>query len=95
LQRGRNAARSARRKREKSPPLFSQETIRTLADGESSIARDAKGFSAFQADQMAQAGLYSGSSLLFNPNLTIQQQQLDALQQISNNTAKIGEGAFS
>lgn len=75
--------------------LWSDGTRRDKPEPKDKTVREDKSFSAFQADQMAQAGLYSGSSLLFNPNLTIQQQQLDALQQISNNTAKIGEGAFS
>lgn len=49
----------------------------------------------FQADQMAQAGLFTGSSLLMNPNFSVQQEQLAALQAIRANTEKIGEGPFS
>ena len=39
----------------------------------------------FQADALAQAGLFSGSSLLFNPNFTIQQEQLNVLREINTN----------
>jgi len=49
----------------------------------------------FQADSMAQAGLFTGSSLLLNPNFSIQQEQLAALQAIRSNTERIGEGTFS
>lgn len=48
----------------------------------------------FQADAMAQAGLFSGSSLLFNPNFTVQQEQLEALRAIRANTDKLGNGDY-
>lgn len=60
----------------------------------SAKSQDEKPFS-FQADSLAQAGLFAGSSLLFNPNMTIQQEQLNALQAIRANTERIGEGTFS
>lgn len=49
----------------------------------------------FQADAMAQAGLFTGSSLLLNPNFSVQQQQLEALTAIRANTDKIGDGTFT
>lgn len=45
---------------------------------------------AFNADQLAQAGLFAGSSLLMNPNLTIQVQQLEVLRRIEGNTSRGG-----
>lgn len=46
----------------------------------------------FHADSLAQAGLFAGSSLLFNPNFTVQNQQLEVLQAIKSNTDRLGEG---
>lgn len=45
---------------------------------------------AFRADAMAQAGLFTGSSLLANPSLTLEQQQLDVLRQINENIGSKG-----
>lgn len=44
----------------------------------------------FEADALAQAGLFAGSSLLLNPNFTIEQQQLEVLQVIAGNTGRAG-----
>ncbi len=43
---------------------------------------------AFNADSMAQAGLFTGSALLFNPNLTVQRDQLEVLKRIDDNTKR-------
>jgi hypothetical protein len=45
----------------------------------------------FEADSMSKSGLFSGSSLLFNPMTNISQQQLEVLRQIA---AKIGNSTF-
>lgn len=42
---------------------------------------------AFKADMLAQAGLFAGSSLLFNPNLTVQREQLEVLRSIDRPVA--------
>lgn len=42
----------------------------------------------FQADALAQAALFSGSSLLFNPTFTIEQEQLDVLRRIEAHAAR-------
>jgi hypothetical protein len=47
----------------------------------------------FSADSMAQSGLFTGSSLLFNPGFNVQQQQLDVLRVIASNTN--GNNMFS
>jgi hypothetical protein len=48
----------------------------------------------FAADSLAQAGLFAGSSLLYNPTFNIEQQQLNVLENINKNTARIGPGTF-
>ena len=47
----------------------------------------------FQADQLAQAGLFAGSSLLMNPNMTVMRDQLEVLRKIESNTGKM-KGIF-
>lgn len=68
------------------PPL--PPTIGAAAE-EAKKQRDSKGSSpfAFSADQLAQAGLFTGSALLMNPNLTVAREQLDVLRKIEANTA--------
>lgn len=42
----------------------------------------------FQADALAQAGLFAGSSLLFNPTFTIEMEQLQVLRKIEAHAAR-------
>ena len=42
----------------------------------------------FQADALAQAGLFAGSSLLFNPTFTIEMEQLEVLRRIEAHAAR-------
>ncbi len=88
---GRSAAKEARRRREQDPPLFSSESSALDEAEAGSIGRDAKSWKFFEADAMAQAGLFTGSSLLINPDFSVQKEQLQVLQQING---KIGHGAF-
>ncbi len=39
----------------------------------------------FEADALAEAGLFTRTSLLYNPNFNVQQQQLEVLRQIETN----------
>lgn len=48
----------------------------------------------FQANQMAQAGLFSRSDLLYNPDGSVQQEQLETLRAIRANTEKLCDGAL-
>ena len=68
------------------------ETLYRWRDGSMHSSREPKEkvesdkMAGFQADAMQQAGLFTGSSLLFNPDMGIQQMQLDALNAIRDNT---------
>jgi len=42
----------------------------------------------YQADAMAQAGLFGKSSLMYNPQVAVEREQLDVLRRIESNTAK-------
>lgn len=51
-------------------------------------ANELPGRTGFESDQLARAGLFAGSALLFNPGMNVEVQQLEVLRRIEANTDK-------
>jgi hypothetical protein len=65
---------------------FDVEDKKPLKDKKEKEARAASASRLFEPGEMAKAGLFTGSSLLLNPTLIVERDQLDVLRKIEANT---------
>lgn len=93
IAKGAEAKKGLRRNAESSAPLFGKPDA-TSGSGGRGQTRDSRA-QGFSLDAMGQVGLFTGSSLAYNDqSAAVQKEQLNTLQAIRENTARIGEGDF-
>lgn len=74
---------------EKPYDFFRHPSLRVIDNrAKKTAGAEAEKTNAFDPDQLARAGLFAGSALLFNPAMNVEQQQLEVLRRIEANTDK-------